>query len=80
MKKYAIGVVSTLLVLFILAQTGLLAPFGIKQISFMRENEGGKEVDTVNEEYVDSAVNASYKFKVEGKSFYVYYFTIGINF
>lgn len=72
MKKYAIGVVSTLLVLFILAQTGLLAPFGIKQISFMRENEGGKEVDTVNEEYVDSAVNASYKFKVEGKSFYVY--------
>lgn len=72
MKKYAIGVAATLVVLFLLAQTGLLAPFGIKQLSFTRENEQNKSVETVAEEFVDSANNVSYKFKTEGKSFYVY--------
>ena len=39
MKKIVISVVATILVLFLLAQTGLLAPFGIKQLSiFGREN------------------------------------------
>ena len=38
MKKYVIAVVATIATLFLLAQTGLLAPFGIKQLSFTREN------------------------------------------
>ena len=37
MKKYVIAVVVTIATLFLLAQTGLLAPFGIKQLSFTRE-------------------------------------------
>ena len=39
MKKYVIAVVATIATLFLLAQTGLLAPFGIKQLSFTREKK-----------------------------------------
>ena len=40
MKKYVISIIATLVVLFLLAQTGFLAPFGIKQISlFTRDKQ-----------------------------------------
>lgn len=46
MKKVVISVVATILVLFFLAQTGLLAPFGIKQLSvFTREKTENDSVE-----------------------------------
>ena len=73
MKKYVLTIVATILVLFLLAQTGLLAPFGIKQLSFLRRPE--KKSDTSNsisEEYTDTANDLSYRFKAEGENFFVY--------
>lgn len=73
MKKVVISVIATIVVLFLLAQTGLLAPFGIKQISlFTRENSDKDDVDQSNEEYLDAAANLSYRFKAEGNYFNVY--------
>lgn len=72
MKKYVIAVVATIATLFLLAQTGLLAPFGIKQLSFTRENSDKDAPRQQNEEFTDTVNDLSYKFKTEGKSFYVY--------
>jgi hypothetical protein len=72
MKKYVIAVVATIATLFLLAQTGLLAPFGIKQLSFTRENGDKDAPQQQNEEFTDTVNDLSYKFKTEGKSFYVY--------
>ena len=72
MKKVVISIVATIVVLFILAQTGLLAPFGIKQLSFTRENAESDGAETSNEEYLDSANDLSYRFKAEGNYFSVY--------
>ncbi|MBK6088483.1 family 2 glycosyl transferase [Ruminococcus difficilis] len=73
MKKIVISVIATIVVLFFLAQTGLLAPFGIKQLSvFGRENRKSSDVDTSSEEYMDTANNLSYCFKAEGQYFSVY--------
>lgn len=72
MKKYVIAVVVTIATLFLLAQTGLLAPFGIKQLSFTRENSEKDAPQQQNEEFTDTVNDLSYKFKTEGKSFYVY--------
>lgn len=72
MKKYVIAVVATIATLFLLAQTGLLAPFGIKRLSFTRENGDKDAPQQQNEEFTDTVNDLSYKFKTEGKSFYVY--------
>ena len=73
MKKIVISVVATIVVLFFLAQTGLLAPFGIKQLSvFGRENKKSSDVDTSSEEYMDTSANLSYRFKADGDYFSVY--------
>lgn len=74
MKKIAISVVATLVVLFFLAQTGLLAPFGVKQLSVFRRPETKTEEDNKNsgEEYHDSADDISYRFKAEEGYFHLY--------
>lgn len=73
MKRTLITVAVTLLCLFLLAQTGLLAPFGIRQISFSRDNsdDDGSSGGT-SDVYFDAANDISYRFKAEGESFYVY--------
>ena len=73
MKKIAISVLATVAVLFILAQTGVLAPFGIKQLSFRREKAEHSAEDKVSsEEYSDAENNVSYRVKADGNYFYVY--------
>ena len=73
MKKYVMMIVATLLVLFLLAQTGILAPFGIKQLSFRREKSKKKSnSESTSEVYNDTANDLSYRFKAEGESFFVY--------
>ena len=64
MKKVVISVVATILVLFFLAQTGLLAPFGIKQLSiFTREKTENESVEKTGEEYSDPESGLSFRFK-----------------
>ena len=72
MKKIVISVIATIAVLFILAQTGLLAPFGIKQLSVRREYTESDGSGNTGEEYNDTAAGLSYRFKAEGDSFFVY--------
>ena len=72
MKKIVISIVATIVVLFFLAQTGLLTPFGIKQLSFTRENVESDDKATSSEEYLDSANDLSYRFKAEGNYLSVY--------
>ena len=73
MKKYVISVVATLLSLFLLAQTGLLAPFGIKQLSFFtRHKEESEKSDSTGESYNDVTNDLSYRFKAEGNYLHVY--------
>lgn len=73
MKKVVISVIATILVLFLLAQTGLLAPFGIKQLSFFtRHPEDSKSSDNSGEVYQDTEKNLNYCFKAEGDYFFVY--------
>ncbi len=73
MKKYVLTILATLVVLFLLAQTGILAPFGIKQLSFFRANDKKKDTsDSVSEVYNDTANDLSYRFKTEGENFFVY--------
>ena len=74
MKKVVISVIATILVLFFLAQTGLLAPFGIKQLSFFtRHPEDSKTSDNSGgDAFQDTEHNVSYRFKAEGDYFSVY--------
>lgn len=74
MKKYVLTIIATLLVLFLLAQTGILAPFGIKQLSFFRKPDERRKDDSesVSEVYNDTANDLSYRFKAEGENFFVY--------
>ena len=73
MKKIAISVVATIVVLFLLAQTGLLAPFGIKQLSVFREKSAtSDEAKNVGEEYYDAASDISYRFKSDNGYFNLY--------
>ena len=74
MKKIVISVVATIVVLFLLAQTGALAPFGIKQLSIfgkenVRHNYSG---NSSSEEYTDTTNDLSYRFKAEGNYFSIY--------
>ncbi len=73
MKKIIISVLATILVLFFLAQTGILAPFGVKQVSFFtREKVKRTGVEKSKEEYSDVANHVSYRFKVDGSYFHLY--------
>ena len=73
MKKVVISVVATILVLFFLAQTGLLAPFGIKQLSvFTREKTENDSVEKTGEEYADPEAELSYRFKADGDYLNIY--------
>ena len=73
MKKIVISVVATILVLFLLAQTGLLAPFGIKQLSiFGKDHIKHNYSENSSEEYMDTVKNLSYRMKAEGNYFSVY--------
>ncbi len=73
MKKYVISIIATLVVLFLLAQTGFLAPFGIKQISlFTRDKQKNTDSNGANEVYTDVQKDVSYKFKAEDDYFYIY--------
>ncbi len=74
MKKVVISVVATILVLFILAQTGLLAPFGIKQLSFFTRHPEDKKSseNSGGDAFLDTEKNVSYRFKAEGDYFSVY--------
>ena len=66
MKKIVISVVATILVLFLLAQTGLLAPFGIKQLSiFGKDHIKHNYSENSSEEYMDTVKNLSYRMKAE---------------
>lgn len=73
MKKVVISVVATILVLFLLAQTGLLAPFGIKQLSiFTREKTENESVEKTGEEYSDPESGLSFRFKADGDYINIY--------
>ena len=73
MKKVVISVVATIVVLFFLAQTGLLAPFGIKQLSVFRQKEtSSDESQSSGEEYYDASADVSFRFKAEGEYLHLY--------
>ena len=74
MKKYVLTILATLVVLFFLAQMGLLAPFGIKQLSFCtrEKTRNTPAADSVSEEYSDVQNDLSYKFKTEKNGFSIY--------
>ena len=73
MKKVIITIIATLVVLFFLAQMGLLAPFGIKQLSCTRTPDDKEAtVDSVGEEYSEAGSDISYKFKVDDENFFIY--------
>ncbi len=73
MKKVVISVVATILVLFFLAEMGLLTPFGIKQLSIFRKKEDDTEQSqSSGEEYYDSIKDVSYRFKAQDGYFHLY--------
>ena len=73
MKKIVITILATLITLFFLAQTGLLAPFGIKQITLFTRPKPEKDgVDEKNEIYTDPETGVNYRFKAEKEHFSVY--------
>ena len=87
MKKIVIAVVATLLSLFILAQTGILAPFGIRQISlFTRDKVEDDSPNVSRDQYQDQSLGVSYRFKADHDRFSVYengewhqFFVTGVN-
>jgi len=72
MKKVVIPVVATLLVLVLLAQTGLLEIFGIHGISVTTKKEEKTATGNGYESYTDNAKGVSYRFKTKGDYFYEY--------
>ena len=73
MKKVFITILATLVTLFFLAEVGLLAPFGIKQITlFSRPKPEKDNVDEKNEITTDTVTGVNYRFKAEKENFYVY--------
>ena len=87
MKKIVAAVAVTLAALFLLAQMGVLTPFGINQISlFTRNKEDDEDVEYSNNEYIDTELGVNYRFKAEQDHFYVYrngdwqqFFVAGVN-
>ncbi len=75
MKKIAISVIATLLVLVFLAQIGVLERFGIHGISVFtkkKEDTSSSSSENTAETYIDSTTNVSYRFKTKGDYFYQY--------
>ena len=72
MKKVVISIVATLLVLAILAQTGVLEIFGIHGISFYTKKKSTDASGSGFETYTDSETGVSYRFRAKGDYFYVY--------
>ena len=74
MKKTVVSIVSTLLVLFFLAQAGLLEIFGIHGFSFYRKkNDNQKKSDSAYSSFIDNQTGVSYCFKATGDYFYRYF-------
>lgn len=74
MKKIAISVVATLLVLVFLAQIGVLEIFGIHGISVFtpKKEKSSSSSDDGFESFTDTQTNVSYCFKAKGDYFYKY--------
>ena len=73
MKKTVISIVSTLLVLFFLAQMGFLEIFGIHGLSFYRnKKDNQKKSDSAYSSFIDNQTGVSYCFKATGDYFYCY--------
>lgn len=72
MKKVAISVAATLLVLVILAQTGLLEIFGIHGISFYTKKTDRDSSGSGFEAYTDTQTGVSYRFRAKDDYFYLY--------
>ena len=72
MKKVVISVVATLLVLVLLAQTGVLEKFGIHGISIYTPKKETEASGNGSECYTESQTGISYRFKATGDYFYLY--------
>ena len=73
MKKTVVSIVSTLLVLFFLAQMGFLEIFGIHGLSFYRKkNDNQKKSNSAYSSFIDNQTGVSYCFKATGDYFYRY--------
>ena len=72
MKKVAISVAATLLVLVILAQAGLLEIFGIHGISFYTKKTDRDSSGSGFEAYTDTQTGVSYRFRAKDDYFYLY--------
>ena len=72
MKKIILSVLSTLLVLVLLAQTGMLEIFGIHGISFYTPKKQKNTSDESFECYTEEQSGISYRFKAKGDYFYMY--------
>lgn len=73
MKKTVAAVVATLVVLFILAQIGVLERFGVHGLSFFTaKKEEGAASGSGAEQYTDPSSGVSYRFKAEEEGFYIY--------
>ena len=73
MKKTVAAVIATLVVLFILAQIGVLERFGVHGLSFFTaKKEEGAASGSGAEQYTDPSAGVSYRFKAEEEGFYIY--------
>ncbi len=73
MKKTVVSIVSTLLVLFFLAQMGFLEIFGIHGLSFYRKKKDNqKKSNSAYSSFIDNQTGVSYCFKATGDYFYRY--------
>lgn len=72
MKKYVISVIATLLVFVILAQTGLLQPFGIHGVTNLFNKESKQSQSSSSQEVYTDETGVSSRFKSSGDYFEVY--------
>lgn len=72
MKKVVYSIIATLVVLLVLAQTGVLERFGINGISFQTKKEETSAVGDGFEAFTDSESGVSYRFKAKDDYFYIY--------
>ncbi len=72
MKKYVIPIVATLMVFLVLAQTGVLQPFGIHGISSPFSDSKDSEASNKKEVFTDDETGVSYRVKTEGDYFQIY--------
>ena len=72
MKKYVISVIATLLVFVILAQTGLLQPFGIHGVTNLFNKESKQSQSSSSQEVYTNETGVSSRFKTSGDYFEVY--------